>query len=192
MNTDFGNLASLLGHKIDDDPPENQQDDFTNRGTRLDNKSGEDPLFRTVVSSGRRQTSPAIVASENKSKASAIWDDEEIEAASVIEQQGNDGRKRPDFEFLYKQALMVEDMYMNRGFKDSSSVCCEEVVLKIPLPGEIFSNVNLDVTATTLLLQSPRYKLFLDLPHKVKDNKVKASFDSRTETLVVTMTRDDL
>ena len=72
--------------------------------------------------------------------------------------------------------------------KDPSSHDCEDLTLRIELPGTGgMGELDLDVKETVLKLRSPVYKLNLYLPHKVDDKKGSAKWDSKTEVLKVTL-----
>eukprot|EP00241_Pyramimonas_parkeae_P010141 CAMPEP_0114227742 /NCGR_PEP_ID=MMETSP0058-20121206/1952_1 /TAXON_ID=36894 /ORGANISM="Pyramimonas parkeae, CCMP726" /LENGTH=138 /DNA_ID=CAMNT_0001338603 /DNA_START=368 /DNA_END=781 /DNA_ORIENTATION=- len=53
----------------------------------------------------------------------AIWDADELE--DNIDDDIDDGRERPKYEFLYRQAVGTEDAYLGSNDKDPSSTCCE-------------------------------------------------------------------
>lgn len=63
----------------------------------------------------------------------------------------------------------------------------EDVVVHIKLPGELLTEVTLEVTSTTLNLASPTYYLHLTLPRPVNQRKGVATWDPTTHTLVVTL-----
>lgn len=121
-----------------------------------------------------------------------IWDLNEI--TDAVEDDIDDGRDVPEYEFMYKQAVESTDVFLGMSGKDESSASCEDIVVKIDLPG--VSNMNeieLDVQATFLKLHSTKYKLSIYLPHKVNSDKGKAKWDSTKNVLLVTLPiiRDD-
>ena len=63
----------------------------------------------------------------------------------------------------------------------------EDVVVRVELPGELLTEVTLEVTSTTLNLASPTYYLHLTLPRPVNQRKGVATWDPTTHTLVVTL-----
>eukprot|EP00884_Botryococcus_braunii_P021091 jgi/Botrbrau1/7666/Bobra.0159s0108.1 len=60
----------------------------------------------------------------------SIWTDDEVEA-----QESDPYRKEPRYTFLFKQTVEATDAYLGLGNKDPSSNCCEDLVLRIDLPG---------------------------------------------------------
>jgi len=65
--------------------------------------------------------------------------------------------------------------------------------VKIKLPGANSKEMNLDINTNRLILTTPKYKLYLHLPHKVEHEKGKAKFDSDKSLLDLTLPvlRDD-
>ena len=105
---------------------------------------------------------------------------------------GLTGRLRPPrrYEFLYKQAVSTADNYLGMSYvhKDPSSSNCEQLVVRIELPGtDSVGDLDLDVKPERLRLQSPVYRLALALPHPVDDKKGQAKWDAKKETLSVTL-----
>jgi len=118
----------------------------------------------------------------------AIWDEDEV--LNNIDDDFDDGRIRPKFEFMYRQAVGTEDAYLGMGEKDPSSTQCEDIVLRVELPGtESMADLDLDVQEAYVRLQSPLYKLVMYLPHKVKSDEGSAKWDKNTEALKITMPR---
>ena len=61
------------------------------------------------------------------------------------------------YEFLYKQAVATEDVYLGMSDKDPSSTSCEDLVLKVYLEGtQSMSELDLDVEDTHVKVRSPR------------------------------------
>ncbi|XP_024537796.1 protein PIH1D3-like [Selaginella moellendorffii] len=95
---------------------------------------------------------------------------------------------REKYEFVYKQAVTPNDVYLQMSDKTPSTIFCEELVMKIKLPDtESSSEIKLDVKPTYLKLTSPRYYLATYLPHKVNDTRSSATWDALSATLVLTM-----
>lgn len=116
-----------------------------------------DPLFATVIKSGPSGPTKALEAKSAPKKADSrmIWTEEEIERAKELEEdETDDGRIKPDYDILYKQSISAEDVFMNMSMKDGSTIHCEAIVVKIPMPGAKMSEVSLDVTPTRLLVRS--------------------------------------
>lgn len=60
-------------------------------------------------------------------------------------------------------------------------------MIKIHFPGSKMSDLDLDVTRDRVKAESARFKLFAYLPVAVNDKAGKATFDSKTELLIVTL-----
>mmetsp|Transcript_14704 Transcript_14704/g.41387 ORF Transcript_14704/g.41387 Transcript_14704/m.41387 type:complete len:181 (+) Transcript_14704:107-649(+) len=115
-----------------------------------------------------------------------IWDPEEVE--ETVEDDIDDGRICPTYEFYYKQAVETQDAFLGMGDKDPSSTQCEDIVLRIELPGtSSVKDLDLDVKPTYIKLYSTKYKLTMYLPHKVDDQKSNAKWDATKEELKVTL-----
>ncbi|KAG2490866.1 hypothetical protein HYH03_010784 [Edaphochlamys debaryana] len=121
-----------------------------------------------------------------------IWREDEL--VDPVDDDVDDGRETPSYEFLYKQAVDTADNFLGMSGKDNSSTSCEDLVVRIELPGaEGAAELDLDVKDTYLKLSSPRYKLSIHLPHKVDGERGKAKWDSAKKVLAITLRiiRDD-
>lgn len=58
------------------------------------------------------------------------------------------------FEFLYKQNVGTEDVFLGLSDKDPSSAHCEAMVVRIECPQHHLEDIELDVKRQKLLLQS--------------------------------------
>ncbi|GBG90599.1 hypothetical protein CBR_g50942 [Chara braunii] len=115
---------------------------------------------------------------------------ERAEVAKTVEGRDPDdeGLKEPEYEFVYKQAVTAYDAYFGLSEKNPSSLCCEDLVLKVKLPGtSSLSELKLDVEPTYVKLKSPIYRLAIYLPYKVESEKGSAKWDALTSTLYITM-----
>uniref|UniRef100_A0A7S1GDH3 PIH1D1/2/3 CS-like domain-containing protein n=1 Tax=Bicosoecida sp. CB-2014 TaxID=1486930 RepID=A0A7S1GDH3_9STRA len=117
-----------------------------------------------------------------------IWD----AAALPTEEDDDDpaegaGRKRPEYDILYKQDVGTEDVFLGLSDVDPSSNSCNFIVVKIKFPGEKLRDIDLDVTQTRIKAQSPTHFLSTYLPYPVKHKDGSAKFDARNSTLVVTL-----
>lgn len=66
---------------------------------------------------------------------------------------GDDPRAQPDYEIVYKQKLGAEDIFLQMGNRNPSSSSCEDMIVKISLPGvSKVSEIDINV-----------YDKFLDL-----------------------------
>ncbi|XP_006752749.1 PREDICTED: protein PIH1D3 [Myotis davidii] len=117
----------------------------------------------------------------------AIWNPEEVpEGAEHADMW--DVREVPEYEIIYKQQVGTEDIFLGLTEKDSSTACCEDLVVKIKLPNTNPSEIKINVQEMILDLRTPDKKLLLNFPHPVDCNSAKASYFMETETLEVTVT----
>eukprot|EP00873_Tetraselmis_striata_P024139 jgi/Tetstr1/444403/TSEL_032292.t1 len=115
-----------------------------------------------------------------------IWDPDEVE--ETVGDDIDDGRSCPTYEFIYKQAVQTQDTYLGMGDKDPSSTQCEDLLLRIELPGVgSVQELDLEVKPTYIKLYSAKYKLAMYLPHKVDDQKSSAKWDAKKAELRVTL-----
>ncbi|XP_035526499.1 protein PIH1D3 [Morone saxatilis] len=129
-----------------------------------------------------KEVSAAYVKKNNKD----IWSEEEVAEGSQYDDLA-DLRPQPEYEIILKQSVGTEDLFLGLNRKDPSSMCCEDMLLKIKLPDTKATDVVLDVKEKFLDLRTPKYKLGLHLPHPVHSHKGKAQFFSEREELEVTL-----
>eukprot|EP00877_Chromochloris_zofingiensis_P003784 jgi/Chrzof1/13406/Cz07g31240.t1 len=147
----------------------------------------------TPASIGAKDLLPVQVAAPKVYDNKDIWHRDDV--ADGQDDNVDDGRQLPSYEFIYKQAVESTDAFLGMSGKDPSSTCCEDLVVRVELPeASSISELDLDVTATHMRLSSPTYKLSLPLPHKVADQKGKAKWDDKKKVLTVTLPiiREDL
>ncbi|KAH3695144.1 hypothetical protein DPMN_082600 [Dreissena polymorpha] len=111
-----------------------------------------------------------------------IWDAEEVQEGAEFESI-YDPRPQPEYDIVYKQAVTSEDMFLQMGNKTPSTASCEEMVVKVKLPGTKLADVTLDVKTKFLDCRTPNYFLGLHLPHPVDSKSGKAQWDGKSETL---------
>jgi hypothetical protein len=71
---------------------------------------------------------------------------DELEENIENDDDVDDGRERPKYEFLYRQAVGTEDAYLGSNDKDPSSTCCEGMILRVEMPGTpSMADIDLDV-----------------------------------------------
>ncbi|GLC41616.1 hypothetical protein PLESTB_000696100 [Pleodorina starrii] len=115
-----------------------------------------------------------------------IWREDELEDA--VEDDYDDDRQVPSYEFLYKQSVDTADNFLGMGGKDPSSTSCEDLVVRVELPeAASAAELDLDVKDTYLKLSSPHYKLSIHLPHKVDGERGKAKWDASKKVLSITL-----
>ena len=124
-------------------------------------------------------------AAPKKAPSKDIWDADEVPVNGYG--ADNDPRKRPEYEILYKQAVTAEDMFIGLSGRDPSSGSCEDLVVRITLPGTTGKQIELDVLPQFLDLRTPVYRLGLHLPHPVDDKSGNAKWDADAGVLAVTL-----
>ncbi|BBN07099.1 dynein axonemal assembly factor 6 [Marchantia polymorpha subsp. ruderalis] len=141
---------------------------------------------------GKERTSPC--PSNDKKKES---DEERIARERIslaLDALKDDKRTKPTYDFLYKQSVSPEDVYFQMSGKDPSSLCCDDMVMRIQLPGtEAMHDLKLDLKPTYMKLLSPIYCLGLFLPHKIDPKCSSAEWDytSMTLSIVMRIVRED-
>lgn len=113
-----------------------------------------------------------------KKDEGAIWKPEEFKAASgvVVKEQGDD-RAIPKYEIMPRQRVNASDAYLNLQEMDPSSDRCQELLVKIWLPDTQLKDISLDVLEDRVLLQAPKHRLNVALPHRVKKDSGNAKWD---------------
>lgn len=164
-------LSSMLNPKED-----SSDDDMPESG----------PTAYTPASIGPKKVDKAEDKPMNKKDSKSIWDEEEIPASTLFEDD-DDGRPQPEYDISYKQKVSSEDMFLGSTGKNPSSACCESLVIKINLPDTKMKDVELQVKEHVLDCRSDKYKLILPLPHPVDPDKGSAKFDSATHKLIITL-----
>ena len=94
---------------------------------------------------------------------------------------------------MYKQSVTSEDIFLGMSEKNPSSQSCNQMVVRVQLPQTTLKDITLDVTTSRLLLRSSKYFLSTYLPQLVDPVAVQAKWDSKKDTLLVTLniTRED-
>eukprot|EP00040_Diaphanoeca_grandis_P043951 m.269570 g.269570 ORF g.269570 m.269570 type:complete len:191 (-) comp85279_c0_seq1:229-801(-) len=114
-----------------------------------------------------------------------IWEEDEVnEDDRGID---DDPRPAPEYEMIYKQAVSSNDMYLQMSGRDPSSQWCEDIIVRIKLPGHKLSDCDLEVTDKYIDLRSPTHRLGLHLPHPCDSKNGTAKFDSSKCELNITL-----
>merc|ERR1719271_2297111 len=131
------------------------------------------------------------VRKAKKKDQHAIWQPEEFKAASgvVVKEEGDD-RVMPEYEILHRQQVGTTDAYLNLMESDPSSDQCHELLVKIWLPDTQLKDISLDVLEDRVLLNAPKYRFNVALPHKVKKDSGNAKWDKVKGLLSVTIPID--
>ena len=87
-------------------------------------------------------------------KAAAARDAED---AALMAPSADDSRAVPHHEVLFRQAVGAGDAFLGLSGKDPSSLCCEQLLVRVRLPeAESAAGLDLDVTPARLRLTSSR------------------------------------
>ncbi|XP_029786525.1 protein PIH1D3 isoform X2 [Suricata suricatta] len=116
-----------------------------------------------------------------------IWNAEEVAEGAEHDDMW-DVREIPEYEIIFKQQVGTEELFLGFSRKDSSTACCEDLVIKTKLPNTNPSEIEIDIQEMILDLRTPNKKLLITLPHPVECNSAKAFYTLETETLEVTLT----
>lgn len=145
--------------------------------------SGSDPRKELAPPNAR------IEAKVNRGPKPAenIWTEDEINTQQV---RLKDDRPEPEYEILYQQKVGTEDVFLGLGDLDPSSTKCQELLIKIHLPGSRMADISLDVEPRVLKLQAPKFALNLGLPHTVLSKEGNAKWDSKTSKLMISLPID--
>lgn len=116
-----------------------------------------------------------------------IWDEDEVEEGAEFDTT-DDPREQPEYDIVYKQKIATEDIYLGMSNKNGATSSCEDMIVKIKLPGvEKFNDIDLDLHEKFLDCRTTRFRLGLHLPHPVDPSKSSAEFKVEDETLSLTM-----
>ncbi|XP_045154515.1 dynein axonemal assembly factor 6 [Echinops telfairi] len=127
-----------------------------------------------------------IMPQTSAEKSEDIWNPEEVPEGAEHDDLW-DAREIPEYEIVFKQQVGTEDLFLGLTRKDSSTACCEDLVVKIKLPKTNPSDIKMDIQEMILDLRTPDKKLLLPLPHPVECNSAKAVYLPELEMLEVTM-----
>ncbi|XP_061454751.1 dynein axonemal assembly factor 6 isoform X2 [Rhineura floridana] len=150
--------ASLLALAQMLSPPAGDEDEEGGGGS-IDGVSSAGP-----GSIGPPKASATPATTQVKSGDSKeIWNPDEVPEGSEYDDAW-DSREQPEYEILFKQHVVAEDMFLGMSRKDPSSACCEDMLIKIKLPDTKASDITLDIRETVLDLRSPQ-KFQLQISH---------------------------
>ncbi|KPJ13832.1 hypothetical protein RR48_08646 [Papilio machaon] len=89
-----------------------------------------------------------------------------------------------------KELLREPEPEVLQGDDLPFSASCENLIVRIKLPGDKKENVELTVDTKSVTIQSPQYYLKLALPHDIDPDNSKANWDSFKESLILTLKLD--
>ena len=74
-----------------------------------------------------------------------IWNEEEVEEGAEFD-TSDDPREQPDYDIVYKQKITTEEMFLQMGNKTPATASCEDMTVKIKLPGvDKISEIDVNV-----------------------------------------------
>ncbi|XP_069564999.1 dynein axonemal assembly factor 6 [Brachyistius frenatus] len=144
------------------------------------------PLGPGHIGPPARRHQDEVTTAYVKKNSKDIWSEEEVVEGCQYDNL-TDPRPQPQYDLLWKQSVGTEDVFLGLNRKNSSSVCCEAVLVRIQLPDTEAADVLLDVKETFLDLRTPKYKLGLHLPDPVHSQEGTARFFREREELEVTL-----
>ncbi|KAK7863621.1 hypothetical protein R5R35_006158 [Gryllus longicercus] len=116
----------------------------------------------------------------------AIWCPTEV-ASAPDDEDGADPRPRPEYDMHFRQAVTPEDVFLQLGGRTPGSASCEELVVRVRLPGERVGDVALSVGRQRVDVRSPAFRLALPLPHPVDADASRAHWDADAHTLTLSL-----
>ena len=113
-----------------------------------------------------------------------IWEEADL---ARPKESINESRMKPRYELLHRQKVRAEDVFLNLGDSDSSSDRCEELSLRIHLPGASLADISLDVLTDRVICQNKDFYLSLALPSPVLKDEGSAKWDKAREDLSIVL-----
>ncbi|XP_022175627.1 protein PIH1D3 [Myzus persicae] len=153
-------------------------------------KTGKDTTILTTesIKKTEEKTKKKIeVLQSEEEKAKNIWLDEEIVAAPEAIDVVSDSRVRPEYDVKYQQFVGTEDAFLQMGPKTPLTSSCEAMVIEVKMPGDRMPGICTDITEDAVDIRSPKYRLHVPFPHNVHKQMSKASWNSSTSTLTITV-----
>mmetsp|Transcript_42088 Transcript_42088/g.63567 ORF Transcript_42088/g.63567 Transcript_42088/m.63567 type:complete len:213 (-) Transcript_42088:353-991(-) len=166
------------------------------RTEEQDDYSKPPSLVKNPKTGGQASQAPpnmkVAVKKAKKKDEGAIWQPEEFKAASgvVVKQEESDDRAVPRYEIMPRMRVGASDAFMNMQEMDPSSDSCQEMLIKIWLPDTQLKDISVDVLEDRVLLQAPKYRLNVALPHKVRKDSGNAKWDKLQGLLSVVVPVD--
>ena len=150
------------------------------------------------VSGRRKELAPPLVKVEAKVNRSGvppavskpkqeIWQEEDL---SRRDAELSDDRPEPEDDLQLRQRVGPEDIFLGLSDMDPSSRHCQDLLIRVKLPGTKYKDIGLDVEKRMVKLQAPKFKLNLALPYPVLDQQGSAKWLSTLETLEVALPID--
>jgi len=159
--------------------------------TNAPNLSGKSQLQPKMGVSVKTKAQKKAEEEKKKEEKHAIWNENDFQKNSgVVVKEAGDDRPEPQHEVKFLQRVGTNDVFLNLGDRDTSSDHCEEIVVKVWLPNTKLKQITLDVLKDRIMLQAPKYRLNLPLPHPVKKDDGNAKWDAMKGLLSVELPID--
>eukprot|EP00702_Spironucleus_salmonicida_P003142 EST44433.1 pre-RNA processing PIH1/Nop17 family protein [Spironucleus salmonicida] len=100
--------------------------------------------------------------------------------------------KAPKYDIIYKQQVEPSEVYGGFQQLTPSSADSQFLVIKIEVPGEVFRNLDVEITKNTLTLFGKLHRLHLELPHEINEKSAKAKFQNHVLTVEVRRIDNDM
>ncbi len=114
-----------------------------------------------------------------------IWDETEVEERPVVDL--DDPRSQPEYDLNFSQNVTSEDMFLQMGYKNPSTACADNLILRIWLDVKSAKDIELDVKPNVVDCRTKTHRLTLSLPHPIDEQRSKAKFDLDTSVLTLTL-----
>ncbi|KAJ0181886.1 hypothetical protein K1T71_002608 [Dendrolimus kikuchii] len=153
---------------------------------------GEDlPVTDYQITSNRGKLPPVEIVKKTPRNIEEFEEQQTREAEELGKiGAGIDNRKTPEYTMNYQQSVTAEDVFLQIGPKTPSSASCENLIVRIKMPGDKKENVELAVDTTSVAVNSSQYTLMLPLPHAINPDLSKATWDSEEQSLVLILKLD--
>jgi dynein assembly factor 6, axonemal len=117
-----------------------------------------------------------------------IWDDAEVAPPAEEEDGVSDGRRRPEYDVLFKQSVGSGDVFLGMSGVTPSSTHCDTLVVRVKLgPGARAGDIDLDVTEYKIRVATATHRLATGLPARVRHKDARAAWDGDKGVLTVTL-----
>ncbi|XP_071551298.1 dynein axonemal assembly factor 6 [Panulirus ornatus] len=176
-------LADLLHHSTEDDDPSEETSHRSSSGMTPGDLAGSSSTISRRDQTQLTRPTASKVASAQTDLLGDIWKVEEVMVGHL--EETCDPRPQPKYEVNYRQRVSASHVYLPMSSLGMSGE--EDLIVRVELPGDLLTDVNLEVTCNTLRLDSPGHYLHFHFPQPVDQHKGVATWDPTTHTLVVTL-----
>ena len=191
---DFEQLAQLLDHTSDASVPA-PNNTHTQQQQQQQQQQGAHLGPGDLLGLSNSRSSNAVVEEEVEKKkggSGSIWEEDEVPVGPAAVE--SDGRERPTVELLHRQRVGAQDAYLGVDpTRDPSSSCCEDLLLRVHLPGvKGVGEIELQVTDRAVDVSSAGYKLVFPFPQLVDSSKASARWVEDRSVLELVLPKKEL